>query len=358
MSQDNGQARWQAIWQSRSGVAPALLPLAWLYGRISSARRWLYIKGWKSIDQLPVPVIVVGNVVVGGAGKTPTVLALVLHLQSKGWRPGVVSRGYGRQGTLPLEVLPDTPASECGDEPALIRRQTGLPVFVARQRAQAARALLARHPEVNLIVCDDGLQHLALGRDLSIAVFDDRGVGNGWLLPAGLLREPWPAHEGSPFSPDLVLHQTSQLHPAHQASATSLPTFFAQRSLAPVAVNALGEQQALTTLAHAQPTAVAGIARPDAFFNMLKAAGLKPRHTTALPDHADSALYGDLLKHHKGTLICTEKDAVKLFELARSQGQTTAARTWAVPLVLQIDPAFFLAVDQHLEPHRRIRPSA
>jgi len=355
MSQDNGQARWQAIWQSRGGLALALLPLAWLYGLLSGVRRWLYAKGWKAVNRLPVPVVVVGNVVVGGAGKTPTVLALVKHLQSKGWRPGVVSRGYGRQGTSPLEVLPETPPGECGDEPALIRRQSGVPVFVARQRAQAARALLARHPTVNLIICDDGLQHLSLGRDLAIAVFDERGVGNGWLLPAGLLREPWPAHTGSPFVPDLVLHQAAQPKPARHTAPSSLPTFFAQRTLAINAINALGEQQALTALVHAQPTAIAGIARPDAFFDMLHAAGLPPQHTIALPDHADGALYNDLFKHNRGALICTEKDAVKLFALARNHDRATAARTWAVPLLLHIDPAFFLAIDQHLEPLQSFR---
>jgi tetraacyldisaccharide 4'-kinase len=353
MSQDKGQARWQTIWQSRGGIARALLPVAWLYGLLSGIRRWLYTKGWKAVDRLPVPVVVVGNVVVGGAGKTPTVLALVHHLQKRGWRPGVVSRGYGRQGTSPMEVLPTTPAVECGDEPALIRQQSGVPVFVARHRAEAARAMLAKHPEVNLILCDDGLQHLALGRDLAIAVFDDRGTGNGWLLPAGLLREPWPSSTGSRFAPHLVLHQTVFPHASPHVGPSDIPAFSAQRTLAPDAVNAQGERQPLVSLTGHALTAIAGIARPQAFFNMLAKAGLTPHHLAALPDHADSALYADLLEKHRGPLICTEKDAVKLFPLARRIDSAAAARTWAAPLVLQIDPKFFDAVDQHLESLRR-----
>jgi tetraacyldisaccharide 4'-kinase len=356
MSQDHGQARWQAIWQSRRGAALAMLPVAWLYGLLTHFRRWLYSKGFLTIHRMPVPVVVIGNVVVGGAGKTPTVLALVRHLKAQGWRPGVVSRGYGRQGAEPLEVLPDTPPSACGDEPALIRQQSGVPVFVARQRAEAAQALLVRHPEVNLLLCDDGLQHLALGRDLAIAVFDDRGTGNGWLLPAGLLREPWPVHKGSPFAPDLVLHQSTQTAQASPQSTSHIPAFHAQRSLAADALNALGERRPLAALGPSMVTAVAGIARPQAFFDMLRAAGAVPQHAIALPDHAATDLYASLLIDHTGTLVCTEKDAVKLFELARRRGAATAARVWAAPLQLQVDPAFLAAVDKQLKSLRSDQP--
>ena len=356
MGQDHGQARWQAIWQSRRGTALALLPLAWLYGLLAGIRRWLYAKGFLTIHRMPVPVVVIGNVVVGGAGKTPTVLALVQHLKARGWRPGVVSRGYGRQGAEPLEVLPDTSPSACGDEPALIRQQSGVPVFVARQRAEAALALLAQHPEVNLLLCDDGLQHLALGRDLAIAVFDDRGTGNGWLLPAGLLREPWPVHKGAPFAPDLVLHQSAQAIQSSRQSTTHIPSFRAQRSLATDALNALGERRPLAALGPSVVTAVAGIARPQAFFDMLRTAGAVPQHAIALPDHAATDLYASLLNDHTGTLVCTEKDAVKLFELARRRGPATAARVWATPLQLQVEPAFFAAVDKQLKSLRSDQP--
>src|SRR5690606_24360938 len=131
---------------------------------------------------------------------TPVTLALVRHLRDRGWHPGVVSRGYGRRTRDVREVLPASSPAEVGDEPLLIARAAGVPVFVGRQRAQAGRALLAAHPRTDILVCDDGLQHLALARDLEVCVFNDEGAGNGWLLPAGPLREPWPRRV------DWVLH--------------------------------------------------------------------------------------------------------------------------------------------------------
>jgi hypothetical protein len=192
------QARWQASAQRRGLQAWLLRPIAWVYGWLMAIRSRFYAWGLLTSQRLPVPVIVVGNVVVGGAGKTPTVIALVQHLTARGWHPGVVSRGYGRSSEALLEVTAATPASESGDEPALIRRATGVPVFVARQRAAAARALLAAHPHVNVLLCDDGLQHLALHRDMAIAVFDERGSGNGWLLPQDCCASPGLPHPVRP----------------------------------------------------------------------------------------------------------------------------------------------------------------
>lgn len=339
------QARWQGIWSRRGFGAWLLWPLSWVYGALSSLRRWLYAAGWLQIHNLPVPVVVVGNVVVGGAGKTPTVIALVKHLQAQGWRPGVVSRGYGRRSEAVLEVRADTPAADSGDEPALIRRATGVPVFVAPRRADAASALLAAHPEVNLLLCDDGLQHLALGRDIGIAVFDDRGSGNGWLLPAGLLREPWPPQTGNRFRPDLVLHQRRDDAPPGRApDASSLPAFGAVRRLADHAAGPQGQRVALDALKDRPLTAVAGIARPEVFFDMLRSRGLTLAHTVALPDHADQASYAAMLGAGGLTLVCTEKDAVKLFAVLPA-GHTAA---WAVPLELGPEPAFWTAFDQLL----------
>ena len=299
--------------------------------------------------RLPVPVVVVGNVVVGGAGKTPTVLALVQHLKAQGWRPGVVSRGYGRQGTEPLEVLPDTPTQMSGDEPALIRQQSGVPVFVARQRAEAARALLAHHPEVNLILCDDGLQHLALGRDLAIAVFDDRGIGNGWLLPAGLLREPWPVTR-RPFRARPGLAPDRPGDPPHRHTHLNIPSLSrASVRWRTEALNALGERRPLE-LRWAHPTAIAGIARPEAFFYMLRTQGgatSRPWPCQTMPTHRPTRQPAERAYGHRW--LCTEKDAVKLFELARRRGPATAARVWATPLQLQVEPAFFAAVDKQPE---------
>lgn len=344
MSHDRGQARWQAIWRSRGPLAWALRPISLLYGGLSWTRRWLYGAGLLKVERMPVPVVVVGNVLVGGAGKTPATLALLQHLKSQGWQPGVVSRGYGRKSTATQEVHLDTPSEASGDEPALIRRQAGVPVFVAAKRAEAALALLAAHPHVDIIVCDDGLQHLALGRDLAIAVFDDRGTGNGWLLPAGLLREPWPPRSHSAFAPDLVLLQQS---PTAMTTA-NLPTFDGERRLGNEAINGMGERNTLNDLARLNPTALAGIARPEAFFTMLCQRGVPLIHTVSLPDHADASAYAEVLLAHPGAIVCTEKDAVKLFDAASELAQPDILRIWAVPLELRIEPAFFRAVDERL----------
>ena len=312
------------------------------------------------ITRLPVPVIVVGNVVVGGAGKTPTVLALLQHLQQRGWQPGVVSRGHGRRGTGVLEVHPDTPATDSGDEPALIRRSGGVPVFVAARRAEAAQALLAAHPGVDLILCDDGLQHLALGRDLSVAVFDDRATGNGWLLPAGLLREPWPPGAGNPFRPDLVLNQRSESAPVVAMTTplerpSDLPVFEATRRLADHAVGAQGQRRPLHEFKGQAVTALAGIARPSVFFDMLRARGLTLAATVALPDHAGQQAYAELLEQSTGPLLCTEKDAVKLFACRPEPASGDARQAWAVPLELRPEAAFFEALDRRLASIQRIR---
>uniref|UniRef100_UPI003561B758 tetraacyldisaccharide 4'-kinase n=1 Tax=Hydrogenophaga sp. TaxID=1904254 RepID=UPI003561B758 len=254
------------------------------------------------------------------------------------------SRGYGRLSDDLLEVRDDTPAEDTGDEPALIRRTTGVPVFVARQRAAAARALLAAHPTVDVLLCDDGLQHLALARDIAVVVFDDRGVGNGWQLPAGLLREPWPpGHHAS--RPDLLLHQSRDQHPASALTVpTGLPAFGAVRRLAEHAFNAEQHRIPLTQLRDQPVVAVAGIARPDVFFDMLQERGLQLARTVPLADHAGADAYRAVLQNAQQAIVCTEKDAVKLFAAARDQGGTTPP-IWAVPLALQVDPGFFTAID-------------
>lgn len=358
MSRADAQARWHSIWARRGWQATLLWPLSLLYRALSSGRRWLYTLGILRTERLHVPVIVVGNVVVGGAGKTPTVLALLDHLKAHGWAPGVVSRGHGRQGHETREVLADTPAEEGGDEPTLIRRSGGVPVFVAQRRVQAARALLVAHPEVNVLLCDDGLQHLALGRDIAIAVFDDRRTGNGWLLPAGLLRDPWPPRAGQAYRPDLVLRQRRESagEPGPLALPDGVPAFWAPRRLADEALGPHGERCALTALQGQPLTAVAGIARPEVFFEMLRERGLTLNRTVALPDHAGPEHFRDLLSTLTGTLLCTEKDAVKLFACLSAPPGTQAPACWAVPLLLRPEAAFFDALDQRLAalPHARL----
>ena len=318
-------SRLQRAWLHRGVLACLLWPLSLLYAALFALRRWFYRLGWLKTERVQVPVIVVGNVIAGGAGKTPVVMAVVRHLQARGLRVGVISRGYGRRTGYCREVLDDSDPQDVGDEPALIRHATGAPVFVARRRAEAAQALLARHPTTQVIVSDDGLQHLALARDIEICVFDDRGIGNGWRLPAGPLREAWPRRC------DLVLHSGAQ--PAFGGGYT------ATRALAHDAVASDGKRVPLSALAGKPVIALAAIARPDAFFEMLRARGLTLAETIALPDHFDfdgwqaPADAGHLL-------LCTEKDAVKLWRKAPG--------ALAVPLHFAPEPQFFAALDAKL----------
>lgn len=351
-------------WQRRGPTAWALRPLAALYGALLRLRRWRYQSGHLHSTRLAVPVLVVGNVVVGGTGKTPTVAALVRHVQTQGWRPGIVSRGYGASGGRDAvhAVSLAQPQPHDGDEPRLLARLTGVPVWVGRNRVAAASALLQRHPEVNLIVSDDGMQHWPLARDLTIVVFDERGVGNGWLLPAGLLREPWPA---APWGGGAMLVLRNLRHNATRHAVAPLhspyPVFVAHRQLANHAINRHGSRQPLQHWAQppgssAPPAlaALAGIAQPEVFFDMLRAQGLVLQHTVALPDHASDAELLSALAPGC-TWLCTEKDAVKLFPLLAQRPD--AAAVWAVPLQQNPEPGFFAAVDACLEklssPHGR-----
>ncbi|MEY3871649.1 MAG: hypothetical protein RLZZ296_644 [Pseudomonadota bacterium] len=341
------QTTLQSAWTRRGPLACLLWPLAQLHAGAVVLRRWLYQQGILKSWRADVPVIVIGNVVAGGAGKTPLVMALVKHLQATGRQPGVVSRGYGRQGDKSdnaLEVLPQLPASLCGDEPLLIRQRTGAPVFVARRRMDAVRALLAAHPQTDLIICDDGLQHLALQRDLNIAVFDERGVGNGWLLPAGPLREAWPPTDKPKqrSGPQSVAPIDLLLHTGQTAAFAG---FQSRRTLADNAIAADGTQVPLDSLKGEALVAVAAIASPEAFFSMLRQRGLTLARCIALPDH-DKLDAAPLWQADQQGLrvLCTEKDAVKLFARYPDAGQ----QLLAVPLVFTPEPGFIQAFDARL----------
>ena len=328
-------------WRVRGWLACLLWPVAQIYGVLVRVRRSLYRSGFFVVEHFDVAVVVVGNVVAGGAGKTPLVMAVVKHLQSQGLQVGVVSRGYGRSSQESLEVRPETPIYESGDEPALIQRATGAPVFVAKKRTEAVRSLLARYPATDVVVCDDGLQHYALSRNIEIAVFDDRGVGNGWLLPAGLLREHWPErlHQGI----NLVLH--TGLTPAFAG-------FTSSRKLADYAVAADGSRVEFNALDHQPLVALAGIANPEAFFDMLRSRGLRLEQTIALPDHHHFTME-DLSALTGYTVLCTEKDAVKLFALPGP----SSLKILAVPLEFSPEPAFFTALNGLLAPFISQLPS-
>jgi tetraacyldisaccharide 4'-kinase len=319
------------VWLQRGLVARLLLPVAWAYGALVALRSWAYGSGLFRSERLPAMVIVVGNVVAGGAGKTPTTIALVKHLLSKGLRVGVISRGHGRQTRDTRHVALNSLPQDVGDEPLLIHQATGVPLWVGRVRADAAKALLQAHPEVRFIVCDDGLQHLALARDLEICVMDERGVGNGWLLPAGPLREPWPRKV------DVLLH----------TGLSGVPGGFqAHRQLASHAHTADGRVVLLQDLKHQAVDAVAGLARPQAFFDMLRLSGLTLARTTALPDHHDYSHWPASTTDHP--LLCTEKDAAKLWK--------HAPHALAVPLQLTPEDGFWQALDTLIAQKSRPAP--
>jgi tetraacyldisaccharide 4'-kinase len=331
------ESGWQGMAQRRGALAALLWPLSLIYRGLLACRRL----ATRAPQRLPVPVVVVGNVVVGGAGKTPTTIALVEHLSRQGWHVGVVSRGHGRRDTGVMEVHPDSDPATSGDEPRLIRQRTGVPTFVGRQRSQAARALLAAHPGVDLIVCDDGLQHWALRSDVRIAVFDDRGLGNGWLLPAGLLREPWPVRTAA-HAPQLMLCHTRGDAAREVPVPPGVARFVARRRLSDYAMDAQGRRRPLSDFAGRPTWALAAIARPEAFFAMLADAGVAPQHCLPLPDHADATVLRDAVAGWHGDVLCTEKDLVKLNALPAD------THAWAVPLELQIEPGFFAVVDARL----------
>ena len=323
-------------WRKRGLAACLLWPSSLVYRVLSGFHRGLYRVGVLKTERSTVPVIVVGNVVAGGAGKTPLVIALVQHFKRQGLQVGVVSRGYGRkgrQGINCLEVLENTPISESGDETALILRAQAAPVFIANKRIHAINALIQKYPSTQVIVSDDGLQHYGMARDIEITVFDDRGIGNGWLLPAGPLRQPYAAGKSRQ---GLVLH-TGQ-SPAFNG-------YVSTRKLADYALNADGHQILLASLKNQALTALAGIANPEAFFDMLRARGLQLQQTIALPDHFDFFGYAWPVSTN-AVVLCTEKDAVKLFKLPPFKGYNLLA----VPLEFSPEPAFLAAVDALLAP--------
>lgn len=313
----------KAWWRPAPGpLAIILWPLSLLYQALAGLHRWRW-RLWPEAA-LPVPVLVVGNLVVGGAGKTPSVIAVVACLRAAGWHPGVISRGYGRRQDAVLAVTAGADAADCGDEPLLIHRRTGAPTWVGRDRLAAARALLKAHPEVDVLVADDGLQHPRLRRHLQVLVFDRRGIGNGLCLPAGPLRQAVAA-QVPPRS--LVLYNAD-------SPSMAWPGALAQRGLSgalPWAAWQAGEPASPAALAalvqqsqHQALLAVAGLAEPARFFDMLRALGLKIQ-AQPLPDHHSFRP----LPWPAGTadVLLTEKDAVKL--RAADFGNT---RVWVLPL--------------------------
>lgn len=325
---------YQHLWARTGVLTMLLLPLALLFAAVSGLRRLAYRRGWLASISVGVPVVIVGNITSGGSGKTPLVIWLVNWLRAKGYRPGVVSRGYGGAARGCVEVRPDSPPAEVGDEPLLIRIKTDAPVVVGRDRVAAARTLLALQPGVDVIVSDDGLQHYRLQRDLELAVIDAAtGLGNGWPLPAGPLREP-----GSRLdSVDAVIQVVRGA--AQPLRALPLAAWRADYSVGQAyRLRAPQERRALRELPSRDWLAVTGIGRPQGFFDMLAAQGIRysPR---AFSDH--HAFRPQELPVD-GAVLMTEKDAVKCLAFA-------GADWWAVELDVAPEPGFIDWLDTRIK---------
>jgi tetraacyldisaccharide 4'-kinase len=318
-------------------IAPLLQllrPLAWLFGAVVAIRRHLYRRGILRTVRVAVPVVIVGNISVGGTGKTPLVVALVSALQKRGRRPGIVSRGYGRATHDVRGVLSSDDPLLTGDEPLLLA-QTGAPTWVGADRVEAAQAMLRAHADIDSIVADDGLQHYALARDVEIAVVDGaRGLGNGLLLPAGPLREP----PSRLRSVDAVVTLVADEPPTPRAIASATGT----ATRAPRTFTMVQEPQAFENLVDVErelepamlrdvkTVAIAGIANPDRFFDMLRRLGFSGR-TVAFPDH-HRYTREDVAFPGTPAVLMTAKDAVKCRAFAD-------ARMWTMPIRARIDDA-------------------
>ena len=304
-------------------------PLATLYGGVVGLRRWLYRAGWLRSARLPVPVIVIGNLSVGGTGKTPLAIAVVARLRERGFRPGVVSRGYGGDRREPL-LLGDAPDPlQVGDEPCLIHA-SGAPVAVGRDRPAAARLLL--DAGCNVVVADDGLQHYALARDVEICVIDGvRRFGNRRLLPRGPLREP------------MARLRSIDLRVCNGGVAAAGEHAMQLQGGEVVALSGDGRRP-LASFAGQRVHAVAAIGNPARFFDSLRAAGIDVIEHPFADHHRfgrDELEFGDRLP-----LLMTDKDAVKCRSFAR-------AHWWRVPVQAQLPAAFYAALDERLSGLRR-----
>ena len=294
-----------------------LVPLNWLFIATSSLRRAAFRLGLKKVYRAPVPVVVVGNISVGGTGKTPLILALVDILRGAGYKPGIVARGYGGQGPFPQLVTDASQASQIGDEPLMLHQVAQVPVCVSPNRGQAAAHLLA-NSDCNIILSDDGLQHYALARDIEIAVVDQsRGLGNAWRLPCGPLRESPRRLKGVDY---VVLNQVKRQPVA--SLGRPVPATIVQAKGVDMTINALGwrrvtDHQMIETPDGEGVIAIAGIGNPQRFFNLLEDHHLHILETRVFADHHayQAADFHNVSNVYP--LVMTEKDAVKCRAFAR-----------------------------------------
>lgn len=315
------------IWRKRGPAACALWPLSLVYQSAMACRRFLYQSGWFKVHHFDLPVIVVGNISVGGTGKTPVVIAIANFLRKEGWKPGIVSRGYGgATENSPKSVKPESDPNQVGDEPVLIARRTDCPIVVAPERAAAVRKLIDEYG-CDVIVADDGLQHLTLGRDIEIAMVDGNArFGNGFCLPAGPLREPVSRLD----SVDFVI--------ANGGGGSGYRCLTEGNTATKVVDHAVS--QSLDEFRASQVHAVAAIASPNRFFDHLRRAGLDIVEHPFRDHHKFEA--AELQFSDDKPILMTEKDAVKCEGF---KGRDI----WYVPLITDIDKSFYDELLEHLK---------
>ncbi len=323
----------QHHWYRITPLHLVLFPVSLIFRTLVSVRRALYRVGILSSQKLPLPVIVVGNISVGGTGKTPLTLALAQQLIERGWHPLIVSRGYGGAAQQPQHVAANSDAQQVGDEPLLMARRELCPVWIGQDRAATAQLAMLAHPQCDVVLCDDGLQHYRLQRAVEIAVVDaQRGLGNGWLLPAGPLREPISRLK----TVDAVVVNGDHA-PAGQYLMQLNGTVF---------YNLLDPTQTATAtdFLSLNNHAVAGIGNPQRYFDHLKVLGINfmPH---AFPDH-HAYLASELSFTDCNAILLTEKDAVKCAAFANKN-------YWVLRVDAQIDPALISLITRKLSPYGR-----
>ena len=353
-------------WQRQAAWLWLLLPVSWLYGFITMMRRQAYKIGLFASYRAPIAVMVIGNITVGGSGKTPLIIALVNHLQKQGVKVGVISRGYGGDSSqMPALVHADSLPSIVGDEPCLIVNMTDAPMAVCPNRKQAITTLLNAHPDLQLIIADDGLQHYALQRDIEWIVVDaSRGFGNQQLLPTGFLREPMSRLTGA----NVVYHEKADrtTKDNKQAQSSRLTMHLQADKLQPLWSSSV-EIEGLTAaekmpmplrppMLNIQVHAVSGIGYPQRFFDTLLSLGFDVIEHP-YPDHYDFSLT-ELLQYSELPIIVTSKDAVKIRALLidtssrqplSDEYQELVNRLWVLPVTAVLSDSCYVNLQQQLK---------
>ncbi|MBX2868342.1 MAG: tetraacyldisaccharide 4'-kinase [Acidiferrobacterales bacterium] len=332
----------QQGWQQPGWLNYLVLPISWLYAGLVWVRQWLYRMGMIPAKKPSVPVVVVGNITVGGSGKTPLVISLANHLRRQGWNPGLIARGYGGQSATWPRLVTDTETpNEVGDEPVLLYQSTGLPVVAGPHRLESI-ALLVDQCRCNVVISDDGYQHFALIRDLDLVVVDaDRQFGNGWCLPAGPLREPL---SGLSRAGLVVLNgevreqMTAVKQTASEAGYTGKVFSSVVKPAGVYRLKNVNEKKDLSQFSGTQIHAVAGLGNPDRFSRLLSEHEIS--HTPHFfPDHHAYCDADFLFLQKNDVVIMTEKDAVKCTHLSMPD------QTWVLQIEAVLQPDCLQAIE-------------